>query len=282
MHLPGRGTTWIREVGVGRPDEPPLVLLHGWTATGLLNWTACFGPLSRRFRIVAMDLRGHGRGIDVGRRFRLVDCADDVATLLDVLGIERAVPVGYSMGGPVAQLTWLRHPDRVAGLVLCATSRNFRSAAEPALPELALTRGVAGAAAALRLLPPGARRPLATAGLGWRTRALGLPEWAVQEVSRNDPAALLDGYRELQRFDSSPWITGVDVPTAVVVTTDDHVVAPHRQRRLAEAIPGAAVWAVDGDHTACVNAVDRFVPALVAACGWVCDSTADRRPPPPA
>ena len=44
---------------------------------------------------------------------------------MDVLGIESAIMVGYSMGGPVAQLMWKRHPEKVDGLVLCATSHSF-------------------------------------------------------------------------------------------------------------------------------------------------------------
>ena len=62
-----------------------------------------------------------------GARFRLADCADDAAALLDVLGIDQAIVVGYSMGGPIAQLLWHRHPEKVAGLVLCATSEPLRA-----------------------------------------------------------------------------------------------------------------------------------------------------------
>src|SRR5581483_4027387 len=130
--LPGRGTTWVREVGTGQAGQPPLVLLHGFTATSALNWVTVFGPLARSFRVLAIDHRGHGRGIRPNplRGFRLEDCADDVIALADELGLERVIPVGYSMGGPIAQLTWRRHPSRVAGLVLCATARNFRGASQ--------------------------------------------------------------------------------------------------------------------------------------------------------
>jgi len=239
--------------------------------TAALNWVTTFAPLGRHFRVVALDHRGHGRGIRPLplRGFRLEDCADDVVALADALGVESILPVGYSMGGPVAQLTWQRHPDRVAGLVLCATSRNFGSSARPPAAQLAMTGGAAGAAAALRTIPPPVRRQLAWLGVGWRRRALGLPEWALAEVARNDPAAVLEGFRALQRFNSAPWVGDVDVPTAVVVTTGDRVVPPDRQRKLAAAIPGSSVWPVEGDHAACVDAADRFVPTLVDACRWV-------------
>jgi pimeloyl-ACP methyl ester carboxylesterase len=67
-------------------------------------------------------------------------------------------------------------------------------------------------------------------------------------------------------FDSRRWIGEVDVPTAVVMTTHDRLVAPARQRRLAESIPGATVHPVAADHGACAMAPDLFVPALVEAC----------------
>lgn len=247
------------------------MLLHGWTATAALNWATCFAPLGRHFRVLAIDHRGHGRGVRPLplRGFHLGDCADDVVAMADALDVERIVPVGYSMGGPIAQLTWRRHPDRVAGLVLCATSRNFRGTTQRHMGQLALTGGVAGAAAALRTLPSPVRRQLSTVGLGWRRRNIGLPDWAVEEVARNDPAALLDGFGALQRFNSAAWIGSVDVPTAVIVTTHDNVVPPDRQRKLAESIPGARVWPVAGDHAVCISDPAVFVPALIDACRWV-------------
>ena len=119
--LPGRGRTFVRELA-GPPGAPMLILLHGWTATADLNWFACFHPLAERFRVIAIDHRGHGRGLRSIEPFRLEHCADDVAALARELGIDRFVPVGYSMGGPIAQLVWQRHRELVDGLVLCATS----------------------------------------------------------------------------------------------------------------------------------------------------------------
>ena len=79
--------------------------------------------------------------------FRLEDCADDVAALLDVLGVERCIAVGYSMGGPIAQLLWRRHPELVDGLVLCATSARFNGTPRERLLSGLATGGsiVAGA-----------------------------------------------------------------------------------------------------------------------------------------
>src|SRR5215475_12313188 len=98
-----RGTTFIREVE-GPPGAPTLLLLHGWLASAGLNWYQAFDRLGERFNVVAMDMRGHGRGIRSGRPVRLADCADDAAAVVDELGTGPVIAVGYSLGGPVAQL----------------------------------------------------------------------------------------------------------------------------------------------------------------------------------
>ena len=82
------------------------------------NWSLAAPASATRYRVLALDLRGHGRGLPVAGTFRLEDCADDIAAVLLTLGMGPVVPVGFSIGGMVAQLMWLRHRDLVAGLVL--------------------------------------------------------------------------------------------------------------------------------------------------------------------
>lgn len=259
--LPDRGRTFVRELA-GPAGAPTVVLLHGWTATADLNWWASYAPLSRSFHVVAMDHRAHGRGIRAAAPFRLEQCADDVAALADVLGLSQVIPVGYSMGGPVAQLLWRRHRDRVAGLVLCATSASFVGTTR----ERVLA-GVATGTSAIAAAVPLARLTNAALGrwTGWRSRRESA-WWGFEEVARHDWTQILEAGRETLRFDSRRWIGDVDVPTAVVVTDDDAVVPTSRQRDLAGRIPGASVWPVRGGHAVCTTAPERFVPSLVAAC----------------
>lgn len=261
IDLPGRGRTFAR-VAPGPPGAPTLLLLHGWTASADLNWFRCYGPLSRRFTVVAIDHRGHGRGIRSRRPFSLSDCADDAAALLGELGIRAAIVVGYSMGGPIAQLFWKRHPDLVDGLVLCATSRNFGRS----LPERAMFTSMLGLSGVARLTPKRLRREVADQIFGRRIQESPLAQWFAEELQRNDPATVLQAGWSIGRFSSAEWIGGVDVPTAVVVTLRDNVVATQRQLRLAQSIPGAEVVRVLGDHSVCVTDPGRFVPALLDAC----------------
>ena len=96
-------------------------------------------PGAIRARELRLDHRGHGQGIKSRSSFRLEDCADDVVALADTLGINTFIPVGYSMGGTIAQLIWKQHVHRVSGLVLCSTAPIFAKSREERLGFLGLT-----------------------------------------------------------------------------------------------------------------------------------------------
>ena len=263
----------VREV-TGPPGAPALILLHGLGANADLNWFTCFGALGRHFRVVAFDQRGHGRGIRVGVHFRMSDAADDAVAVADALGIDRFIVVGYSMGGPVAQLLWHRHRGRVAGLVLCATSRNFRGRSGNRVGELIFPALIPGLAFGSRLVPAPLRRKLVRDFLAARIRNPAALQWVSSEVGGHDLGALLEAAGSIARFNSAEWIASVDVPTAVVVTERDQLVSPAAQRKLAQSIPGATIHSVDGDHGACAYRPREFAAALLDACesvvsrGW--------------
>jgi 3-oxoadipate enol-lactonase len=259
MELPGRGTTFVRSLP-GPAGAPTVVLLHGWTATADLNWFTCYRPLAEHYRVIALDHRGHGRGIRSRKTFKLEDCADDAVSVCDVLGIEQFIPIGYSMGGPVAQLIWQRHQQRIAGLVLCATSAYFATSREERLSFL----GLSGLAAVARLTPLQARQWLTDQFYLQKKADLWEP-WAINEASMHDWRAVLEAGRAIGNFSSREWITDIDVPTSTLITMRDRVVPVRRQVRLFEAIPDAEAFRVDGDHDAVVANAKQFVPTLLRA-----------------
>lgn len=272
LDLPGRGRLVVRRWD-GPAGAATLVLLHGWTATAELNWAPSIPALAERFSVVAMDLRGHGRGLPAGGSFSLEACADDVVAVADALALSSVVAVGYSMGGAVAQLAWRRHPRRVAGLVLCATAAWFPSRTPYFSAGLA--------AASLLLSPTSAMSPALRAQAATRL----LRPWATVDrrlAQGTDPLAVVRAGRALGAFDSRPWLGRLDVPAASVVTTLDRAVPPERQLATAR-LAGATVHEVAADHRACVNTVDAFVPALLGACGDVtsADPGAGTSGPPP-
>lgn len=259
VELEGRGTVRVRDFG-GPPDAPVVVLLHGWTASADLNWYRCYDGLAPHYRIVAFDHRGHAAGLRTTDTFRLEDCADDAADIASALGIDRFIPVGYSMGGPIAQLIWRRHPDRVDGLVLCATAPYFTGRR----PERLSFLGLAGLAAVARRTPDQMREWL-TEQLYLQRRANTWEPWAIEEASSHDWRTLLEAGKAIGRFSSSDWIGGVDVPTSVLITMRDGVIPLSRQVKLFEMIGHAEAFRVDGDHDAVVAQAPQFVPTLLRA-----------------
>ncbi len=263
VELPGRGVTRVWECA-GPPGAQTLMLIHGVTFTAELNWGKVFAPLSRHFRVIAIDLRGHGDGIRAGSRFRLEDCADDVAALAEALGISRFVAVGYSMGGMVAQLLYRRHAPLLSGLVLCATARNVLGSPMEKLAALALPTAAA-AIAWNPLLQPMSAEFLGMTMLGSFDDP-ATARWARAQLRRTTLATAVSAIRAVCEFTSHGWIGEVDVPAAVVVTARDHIVPKSRQMKLARAIPGASVHEVDADHAVCLTDPQVFTQALLQAC----------------
>lgn len=257
--LPGRGRTFARLVDAP-PGAPTILLLHGWTATADLNWYSSYSALEGKYGLVALDHRGHGRGIRSKTPFRLTDCADDAVALLDELGIEKVIAVGYSMGGPIAQLIWRRHPGRVMGLVLCATAASFSTTKQDHVRFAA----IGTLAQAARVIPRALRQLIGSQLLTGKS-GKDLRQWAVGELRRHDPLKLIQAGHRIGLFDSRRWLRTIDVPVSAVVTTEDEVVSVSRQREMLEVIPGATSYEIVGSHTVCVGQPEAFRKSLLSA-----------------
>ena len=264
VHVPGRGELFVRDSGDGDPARPAVLLLHGWMFSADLNWWRAYGPLQAAgYRVLAVDHRGHGRGLRTHAPFRLTDCAADAAELLRRLGVSRALVVGYSLGGAVAQLLARDHGELVSGLVLGATSAHWTDARQRILwRTLALVR------LSLGLAPDTA----------WRRglRVAGFPDsatttWITAELTRGSASDLAEAGRELSRFDSRDWVGTLSAPAAVIVTAKDTSVRPSHQRELAGRL-GARQLVVRGDHGAVLARADEFNQALISALGTVADT----------
>jgi 3-oxoadipate enol-lactonase len=270
IDLPGRGTTFIREID-GPPGAPTVVLLHGWTVTADINFSTAYELLGRHFRVITLDHRGHGGGIRSNDVFRLEDCADDVAVLIDTLQLGPVIVVGYSMGGAIAQLMCHRHPTLVAGLVLCSTARMFNGRTGEAISFF----GLAGLAALSRLAPEQARGWMADQFITRKGRSY--QAWALEQVRGNDVVKMLEAGNAIGQFSSRDWIEYVTVPSAVIVTMQDRTVPVRRQLRLADSLPGAVLYRVAAGHDACIAAAEVWVPMLLSALHGVVDRASASR-----
>lgn len=272
VRLPGRGTTFVTDTPGPTPDAATVVLLHAVGTTGRLTWFPSVPALAERFRVVTLDQRWHGRGIG-SDEFSLRDCADDVAALAEALALEHAIVAGFSMGSVVAQRVWRQHPRLVRGLVLCATTDRFRNTPGERLFH-------EGMELSMRALRGVSRSRTALAAARTAGRAVDLDgddirEWALAEFRSTSPWAVGQAVAALGRHHSRPWLSRIDVPTAVVVTARDRVIPPRRQLDLARRIPGATILDIPAGHAACVLESDVFVPALVQACATVHARTED-------
>jgi 3-oxoadipate enol-lactonase len=266
VELPGRGVTRVWE-HPGPPGAPTLMLAHGVTLTAALNWSFAMESLGRRFRVLAMDLCGHGESFPPVGRFSLEDCADDLAHLAKIAGVTQLIAVGYSMGGLIAQLLYHRHRSLVSGLVLCSTARNFRGSSFEKMAAMWLPAMITTTCWNPVYHAVGADI-LGSALIGevsdQQTR-----EWVRMQMRQTNMTTALSAIQAVSDFTSHQWAARIDVPTAVIVPSRDRVVHPLRQHKLAGAIPGAATYNFDGDHGAFLNDPETMNSILLVACQWV-------------
>jgi len=273
VELPGRGEFFVRQSDAPFPGAPVVLLLHGWTATADLNWFQVYERLARVGQVVAVDHRGHGRSLFSEEPFQLEAAADDAAACLDVLGIDSAVAVGYSMGGPIASLLAFRHPAKVDGVVLCATAMEWHDK----IGERVLWKVMRGMQILFKLGPP---RHLVERYL--RRAIERTPElkayrgWLVGELRRGDPIGTHEAGLALGRYDARAFIGALEKPAACVITTKDRLVPRKKQRALAAAVRPVKVVEVRADHDACLVKPVEFGNALVSAVTAVVDAGVSR------
>ena len=189
--------------GTGRP----LILLHGGLGSGEM-----FGPilsaLSEHHQVIVVDLQGHGRTADIDRPIDTRLMADDIAALIDHLGLEKPDLVGYSLGGGVAFFTAVKHPQKVGKLVMA--SANIRRDAIP--PEM-LAQQAQVSSAALEFMKDTPMYQL-------YQRVAPRPE---------DFGRLLDkiGESMSKDFDHSEELRGLKVPTMLVCADADMAPPSH-------------------------------------------------------
>jgi pimeloyl-ACP methyl ester carboxylesterase len=189
--------------GAGRP----MVLLHGGLGSGEM-----FGPtlptLAERHQVVVVDLQGHGRTADIDRPIDPRLMADDIAALIDHLGLDRPDLVGFSLGGWVALHTAAKYPAKVARLVMA--SANTRP--DAIFPEMRVQQGQVNAAAAEFLTD--------TPMYQLYQRVAPRPEDFPQLLDKIGEAMAKD-------FDFTEEVRGLQVPTLIVAADADMAPPSH-------------------------------------------------------
>ncbi len=243
----------------------PLLLVHGFPLDHTM-WNAQIEALSKKYRVIAPDLRGFGESEASSGVVSMNRFADDLALLLDHAGVRVPVFVcGLSMGGYIAFAFWRKYAARLAGLILCdtraANDAPTGAAARIETAERVVREGAGFLAESMpaKILSSHTQRerPQITAGLReviLRTKPLGIAAAARGMAQRDDFTA------ELKNIAS---------PTLIVVGEDDGISPPAEMRATAAAIPGAECVVISQaghmspmERPAEVNeAIERFLAA---------------------
>src|SRR5450631_517694 len=232
----------------------PVVLLHPFPfARGI--WSGLTEVLALRHRVISVDARGFGESPLGDRGYAIDDLADDLAALLTELGVARAAVLGMSMGGYTALALAIRHPARLAALVLCDTraaadSAETRRARDGVIGRIKATgSGPYLVGSLARLLSPEAPPALVT---------------FLRERAETRAASLIAGIEALRdRPDRTGELAAIRVPTLAIRGSGDQVMPAEDIRQMADAIAGATFVTIPGaGHLPHVEAPVAFERAL--------------------
>lgn len=223
---------------------PPLLILNGWTASGLIWPDEWVHPLGAEYRLLRVDNRGTGWSDAVTETFTVADMVADSLAVLDAEGIDRAHVFGLSMGGMIAQQLALTHPERVDHLVLCATAPpppHFVTA-DPAV-FAGLFTPPAGATTIDEIV---GNVWSSIVGPGFQERGKDILDRLVaRAIERPTPMEVI--MLQMQAIATRVGDSGdINAPTLVIHGDADPLLPVANGRRLAEVVPGARYLELPG------------------------------------
>ncbi len=218
---------------LGPEDTPVVCLTHSLAADGGM-WAEQVCPLlTSGYRVLRLDMRGHGGSDPVCGEYTLDNLATDVLTTLDMLGFEKVHYIGLSIGGMIGQAMALKHGGRLASMMLCDTQAQSLAGSDSIWgPRLVLVRkegtleGIADGTIEKWLTPA--------------FRQLRPGRW--KQLRETIAATTVDGYAgavaALKNFNFVADLPSVRVPTIVVYGSDDPSTTPAHNQLLASLMPG--------------------------------------------
>jgi pimeloyl-ACP methyl ester carboxylesterase len=234
------GELCVRDSG---GEKQAVVLIHGWGADSLITWAGAIPTLRERWRIVAIDLPGHGRSPGTGQ-FGIARCADGIAEVLKARGIEKSLVCGYSLGGAVMLELAHRHRSCVGAVIPIATGARLVSFGGSGVRTAGgLLRGSRGKGVHDRAEPP----------------KIEHAQHVFQSIIRHDTKSLVGALQDAASFDGREIASKLSIPASMIITKLDVVVRPALQRELAELLAATQVE-VNFGHDYCTK--KRFAGTL--------------------
>ncbi|NIL97733.1 MAG: alpha/beta fold hydrolase [Planctomycetales bacterium] len=253
---------------VQRGEGHPLLLVHGFPLNHSM-WNPQIDHFAETHHVIAPDLRGFGGSLRTSGRVTMEGYADDLARLLDALHVQQPVAFcGLSMGGYIAWQFWRKYPNRVAGLILCDT-RAVADSEKVSRGRLQMAQ---------RVLREGAEFVAddMVPKLVCPTTAVDQPQLLAairQMILSTNPQTIAAAQRGMAaRPDVTSLLSGISVPTLVVVGQHDEISPPEEMRAIAAAIPGARIVEIpDAGHMAPLEnpaVVNAAVGAMLSGLDW--------------
>jgi pimeloyl-ACP methyl ester carboxylesterase len=221
VSLPG-GDLQMREDGSA--DNPPVVLIHGWTAS--THWFDRITPiLAPHYRVIRVDLLGHGGSAKPKNGYSMEEQADRVAAALVKVGVRRALVAGHSTGGEVAIALAARHPELTRALAVIDTEPDEKFVDPDLLARFSLMPVIGQAMK--RLATDGTIRD----GLGQAfEKGFDVPQVFVDDFSKLTYTAYKQTYDESGDYVDDGHLAAnlraVRVPRLVIFGKDDRLVSP--------------------------------------------------------
>ena len=262
--MPGARTNGIELYFERAGSGPPLLFISGTGGDLRAKPNVFDGPLPKSFEVLAYDQRGLGRSEKPDRPYSMADYADDAAALMADQGWDQARVIGVSFGGMVAQELALRHPGRVARLVLACTSPGGAGGASYPFHEI---EHLSGEARAKFLLPVSdTRRDAAWAKANPEQHAAFVAMAAAPPPGAGEPGHDMGAHRQLEaRAAHDTWerLGEIACPVLIAAGRYDGIALPATQERMAARIPGAQLQWFEGGHLFMIQDRSAY-PAIVA------------------
>jgi len=246
----------------GPAGAPVITLTHPLGAT-LALWDDHVAALTKQYRVLRYDVRGHGGSEIPPGPYTLEQMAGDLEELLRSLGITGTHFVGVSMGGLIGMTAALSHPRLIRSLVLCDTTACYGPGLRPMWEDRIRVAETEGMTAALvdRTMDIWFTAP-------FRAREKDTVKRVAAMLERSDPRGYVAAIRAIGFVDLTERIAAIRCPTLVVVGEQDPGTPPAMARVIHERIPDAQLLVLSGAaHCAVVEASDRFLPALMSFLG---------------
>ena len=236
----------------GQVNGPPLILHHA-LGVNLEMWQPQLSALEPHFRVIRMDMRGHGKSLPTDAPYSLEDLADDVITVLDHLNIEKADYLGISIGGMIGSALALQHPTRINRLILSNTTSQIMKEMHPMWDARIQSVREGGMDTQIDITLMRWFTP------EYQSKNPETLKWVAAMVCETSPEGFIGCCEAIKGLDFLKRLPEIDTPCLVITGAKDLGTPPEKSYDIQAAIKGAQLEIIDEvAHLSNVQAPEKF------------------------